>query len=47
MDSISAGTFTLGSHATEVDRLNNKTQHAIILSGFKMSRHQIVKRNYV
>jgi formylglycine-generating enzyme required for sulfatase activity len=44
---IPAGTFTMGSPATEIDRGNNEAQHTVTLSCFKMSRHQIVNRNYV
>jgi len=39
--SIPAGTFTMGSPTTEVDRFDIETQHQVTLSAFKMSKQEI------
>ncbi|MFH1119671.1 MAG: formylglycine-generating enzyme family protein [Bacteroidota bacterium] len=39
--SIPAGTFAMGSPATEADRYSNETQHQVTLSAFKMSKYEI------
>jgi sulfatase modifying factor 1 len=39
--SIPAGTFTMGSPTSEVDRGNDETQHQVTLSAFKMSKQEI------
>ena len=38
---IPAGTFTMGSPTSEVDRSSDETQHQVTLSAFKMSKHEI------
>jgi len=38
---IPAGTFTMGSPATEVSRKNDETQHQVTLSAFKMSKYEV------
>lgn len=38
---IPAGTFTMGSPATEVSRETDETQHQVTLSAFKMSKYEI------
>ena len=38
---IPAGTFTMGSPETEVDRNKDETQHKVTLSAFKMSKYEI------
>lgn len=38
---IPAGTFTMGSPASEVDSINNAIQHEVTLSAFKMSKHEV------
>jgi formylglycine-generating enzyme required for sulfatase activity len=38
---IPAGTFTMGSPATEVDRNEDETQHQVTLSAFKMSKYEV------
>ena len=38
---IPAGDFTMGSPASEPDRLDNETRHQVTLSAFKMSKHEI------
>jgi len=39
--SIPAGTFTMGSPTSEVDRDYDETMHTVILSAFKMSKYPI------
>lgn len=39
--SIPAGTFTMGSPASEVGRNANETQHVVTLSAFKMSKYEV------
>jgi len=43
---IPAGTFTMGSPATEVDRFDDETQHQVTLSGFKMSKYEVTFDQY-
>lgn len=42
-----SGTFLMDSPEKEVNIVENKTKHTLMLSGFKMNSIQIVKRNYV
>lgn len=44
--SIPAGTFTMGSPASEVDRFGNETQHQVTLSAFKMSKYEVTFEQY-
>ncbi len=44
--SIPAGTFIMGSPASEVDRDNNETQHQVTLSAFKMSKYEVSFEQY-
>ena len=44
--SIPAGTFTMGSPESEVDRHNSETQHQVTLSAFKMSKNEITFAQY-
>jgi len=46
MGSIPAGTFTMGSPATEEGRAKDEIQHQVTLSGFKMSRNEITVGQY-
>jgi sulfatase modifying factor 1 len=39
--SIPAGTFTMGSPTSEVDRGSDETQHHVTLSAFKMSKYEV------
>ena len=43
---IPAGTFTMGSPATEVDRGDDEEQHTVTLSGFKMSKYEVTFEQY-
>ena len=43
---IPAGTFTMGSPATEVNREDNETQHQVTLSAFKMSKYEVTFEQY-
>jgi len=43
---IPAGTFTMGSPSTEVDRGGYETQHQVSLSGFKMSKYEVTFDQY-
>jgi formylglycine-generating enzyme required for sulfatase activity len=38
---IPAGTYTMGSPATEPNRLSNEVQHQVTLSAFKMSKYEV------
>jgi formylglycine-generating enzyme required for sulfatase activity len=46
MVSIPAGTFTMGSPASEPDRNSDETQHSVTLSSFKMSKYQVTQEQY-
>ncbi|MEA3445959.1 MAG: formylglycine-generating enzyme family protein [Bacteroidota bacterium] len=43
---IPAGTFTMGSPTSEVDRSNVETQHQVTLSAFKMSKYEVSFEQY-
>lgn len=43
---ITAGTFTMGSPTTEVDRYADEVQHEVTLSTFKMSKFEITFEQY-
>lgn len=43
---IPAGTFTMGSPVTEINRGYSETQHLVTLSGFKMSKYAITFEQY-
>lgn len=43
---IPAGTFTMGSPTSEVDRKSNETQHQVTLSAFKMSKYEVTFEQY-
>jgi sulfatase modifying factor 1 len=38
---IPAGTYTMGSLATEIDRNDDEPQHLVTLSAFKMSKYEV------
>jgi formylglycine-generating enzyme len=44
--SIPAGTFMMGSPASEPDRNSDETQHSVTLSGFYMSKYQVTQEQY-
>ena len=44
--SIPAGTFTMGSPASEEYRNDNETQHQVTLSAFKMSKYEVTFEQY-
>lgn len=44
--SIPAGTFTMGSPESEVERSKNETQHQVMLSAFMMSKYEITFDQY-
>jgi formylglycine-generating enzyme required for sulfatase activity len=44
--SIPAGTFTMGSPTSEVDRSDDETQHQVTLSAFKMSKYEVTFDQY-
>ena len=44
--SIPAGTFTMGSPTSEVDRSLEETQHQVTLSAFKMSKYEVTFEQY-
>lgn len=46
MATIPAGTFTMGSPTTEVDRDTNETEHQVTLSAFRMSKYDITNAQY-
>jgi formylglycine-generating enzyme len=43
---IPAGTFTMGSPPSEVERSKNETQHEVTLSSFMMSRYEVTFEQY-
>ena len=43
---IPAGTFTMGSPESEVDRGKNETQHQVTLGAFMMSKYEITFEQY-
>ena len=43
---IPAGTFTMGSPTSEVDRRDDETQHQVTLSAFKMSKYEVTFEQY-
>jgi formylglycine-generating enzyme required for sulfatase activity len=47
MASISAGTFTMGSPASEPNRSSNETQHSVTLTkGFYMGKYQVTQEQW-
>jgi len=44
--SIPAGTFMMGSPASEVERSDDENQHEVSLSAFKMSAHEVTFAQY-
>ncbi len=46
MVAIKAGTFTMGSPASEVNRGGDETQHQVTLSAFKMSKYEVTFEQY-
>jgi formylglycine-generating enzyme len=46
MISIPAGTFTMGSPASEPNRESDETQHSVTLSGFKMGKYEVTQEQY-
>ena len=43
---IPAGTFTMGSPTSEVERGTDETQHQVTLSAFRMSKYEITNTEY-
>jgi len=43
---IPAGTFTMGSPFSEVDRYSDEGQHTVTLSAFRMSKYEITNAQY-
>jgi formylglycine-generating enzyme len=43
---IPAGTFTMGSPASEINRVSDETQHQVTLSAFKMSKYEVTFEQY-
>ena len=43
---IPAGTFTMGSPTTEVNRSSDETQHSVTLTAFRMSKYEITNAQY-
>jgi formylglycine-generating enzyme required for sulfatase activity len=43
---IPAGTFTMGSPLTEVNRYSDETQHTVTLTAFRMSKYEITNAQY-
>ena len=44
--SVPAGTFTMGSPESEVDRFSDETQHQVTLSAFRMSKYEVTFDQY-
>ena len=44
--SIPAGTFTMGSPLTEINRETDETPHQVTLNAFKMSKYEITVRQF-
>jgi formylglycine-generating enzyme required for sulfatase activity len=44
--SIPAGTFTMGSPTSEVERSKNETQHQVTLSAYMMSKYEVTFGQY-
>ena len=44
--SVPAGSYTMGSPASEVDRDKNETQHQVTVSAFLMSKYEITFEQY-
>ena len=44
--SIPAGSFTMGSPASEVSRGNDETQHQVTLSAFRISKYEVTFAQY-
>ena len=44
--SIPAGTFTMGSPTTEVNRYSDETQHSVTLTAFRMSKYEITNAQF-
>jgi formylglycine-generating enzyme required for sulfatase activity len=44
--SIPAGTFTMGSPTSEINRRSDETQHQVTLSAFKMSKFEVTFEQY-
>jgi sulfatase modifying factor 1 len=43
---IPAGTFTMGSPKSEMEREKNETQHQVTLSAFRMSKYEVTFEQY-
>jgi formylglycine-generating enzyme required for sulfatase activity len=43
---IPAGTFTMGSPASEVNRMSDETQYPVTLSAYRMSKYEITNTQY-
>jgi len=43
---IPAGSFTMGSPESEIDRSNNETQHQVTLSAFMISKYEVTFEQY-
>jgi formylglycine-generating enzyme required for sulfatase activity len=43
---IPAGTFTMGSPSSEVNRSSIETQHSVMLSAFRMTKYEITNSQY-
>jgi formylglycine-generating enzyme required for sulfatase activity len=43
---IQGGTFTMGSPASEVGRINNEVQHQVTVSGFYMGKFEVTQREW-
>jgi formylglycine-generating enzyme required for sulfatase activity len=43
---INGGTFTMGSPANEVDRVNNEVQHQVTVSSFYMGKYEVTQKEW-